>query len=80
MTLPCADIKARLDAANRAYDRLVAGEQVVVIVDAFRSRVEYKPAELSQLTQQIAVLQAQYDACINPGKVTALTRPVTFRF
>jgi hypothetical protein len=80
MADPCADIKARLDAANRAYDRLVAGEQVVVIVDAFRSRVEYKPAELSQLTQQIAVLQAQYNACINPGKITALTRPVTFRF
>ena len=80
MTDSCAEIKTRLDAANRAYDRLVAGEQVVVIVDAQRSRVEYSPAKLSDLTQQIQVLQAQYDACVNPGKVTALTRPVTFRF
>jgi hypothetical protein len=53
---------------------------VVVIVDAFRSRVEYKPSNLQELTQQIAVLQTQYDACINPGKVMPLTRPIRFSF
>lgn len=77
----CSAIQTRLNQAIAARDRLIAGSQVVVIVDAFRSRVEYKPADLSTLTAEIQKLQAEYNACVNPpGTVTALTRPVQFIF
>jgi hypothetical protein len=77
----CSAIKARLDEAIDARARLVNGSQVVVIVDAFRSRVEYKPADLSTLTAEIQRLTAEYNACINPGQpVVALTRPLRFIF
>lgn len=79
--MACEDLKKRLDDANAAYDRLVAGAQVVVIVDAFRSRVEYKPADLNLLTQQIVLLQVQYDKCLNPGRRAApVTTPIQFVF
>lgn len=78
--MACEDIKARLDAALAARDRLIAGEAVVVIVDAFRSRVEYRPADIQTLTTQIARLQVEYNACINPGKPNVLTRPLRFVF
>lgn len=78
--MACEDIKARLDNAIAARDRLVNGEQVVIIVDAFRSRVEYKPSDLPHLTAQIGLLRVEYDKCINPGKRHVLTRPVQFYF
>jgi hypothetical protein len=77
----CTAIKNRLDSAITARDRLITGSQVVVISDAQRSRVEYRPADLSTLTAHIAQLQAEYNACVNPGQpVQALTRPIKFVF
>lgn len=76
----CAAIKARLDSAIAARDRLVAGAQVVVIVDGARSRVEYTPAQMPMLTVEIQRLTAEYQLCINPGKPNVLTRPVQFIF
>ena len=78
--MACEALKARLDNAIAAHDRLVNGESVFVIVDAFRSRVEYTKANLSDLKQAIARLQVEYDKCINPGKRIFLTRPIHFRF
>ena len=78
--MACEDIKARLDAALAAYDRLIRGEQVVIIVDAFRSRVEYKAADASELVAAIAVLRVTYDRCLNPLKTPVLTTPMRFSF
>ncbi len=78
--MACEEIKARLDAAIAARTRLVSGAQVVVIVDAFRSRVEYTPMKLADLTAEIQKLTAEYNNCNNPGRTVALTRPVTFTF
>lgn len=75
----CTAIKTRLDQLIAARDRLQTGKQIVVIVDAFRSRVEYKPADLNQLYVDIALAQAQYDACVN-GTPVALTKPFQFFF
>lgn len=76
----CAAIKTRLDNAIAARDRLIAGQQVVVIVDAFRSRVEYSPAQMPVLIAEIQRLTAEYQSCINPGTPTVLTRPLQFIF
>ena len=78
--MACEEIKARLDAANAAYDRLARGEQVVIIVDAFRSRVEYKPSNLSELFSAIQLMQVEYDRCINPTQRPIATTPVRFSF
>lgn len=77
----CSALQTRLNNAIAARDRLIGGAQVVTIVDQGRSRVEYKPADLNTLTAEIARLQAEYNACINPGgPVVAVTRPLTFTF
>lgn len=79
--MACEDIKTRLDDAIAARQRLVTGSQVVVIVDAFRSRVEYKPVDLPDLTAEIQRLQAEYNVCLAAcGRVTPLTRPLRFIF
>ena len=78
--MACEDIKARLDNAIAARDRLATGSQVVVIVDAFRSRVEYRPVDIDKLTAYIQLVTAEYQACLNPCKRNVLTRPVQFRF
>lgn len=78
--MACEELKTRLDNAIAAHDRLVNGESVFVIVDAFRSRVEYTKANLGDLKQAIARLQVEYEKCINPGKRVFLTKPVQFVF
>lgn len=76
----CSAIKARLDNAVAARDRLIAGQQIVVIVDAFRSRVEYSKSDLPTLTAEIQRLSAEYQSCISPGRAVVLTRPIQFIF
>ena len=84
--MACEDIKQRLDDAIAAKHRLMTGAQVVVIVDAFRSRVEYRAADADKLTEYIQLTQAQYQACINANTNSVcplpnvLTRPVRFIF
>lgn len=77
----CSAIKTRLDNAISARDRLITGQQIVVIVDAFRSRVEYSKSDLPNLTMEIQRLTAEYQACIGPpGTPNVLTRPIQFIF
>lgn len=76
----CAIIKAQLDEAKRAYDSISNGQQVVVIVDAFRSRVEYARANMGELKAKIGLLEAQYAACVAGNPRAALTRPIQFWF
>lgn len=82
--MACEDINQRLQDAIAAKDRLMTGAQVVVIVDAFRSRVEYRPADVDKLTQYIALLQVQYQECLNANSScpqrNVLTRPTRFIF
>jgi hypothetical protein len=79
--MACEDILANLNAAKNALQALQTGAQVVVIVDAFRSRVEYTPAKKPELIAYVAYLQAQYNACMNPnGPVIPITRPIRFVF
>jgi len=75
----CTALKTRLDQLISARDRLLTGRQIVVVVDANRSRVEYTPANSNSLYAEIAKLQAQYDACIG-GVPTVLTRPFQYFF
>lgn len=79
MAQDCAAIKTQIDNLTAARTRLLSGQQVVVVVDAFRSRVEYKPADVDKLYTEIAKLQAQYDACIS-GNPVVMTRPLQFIF
>jgi 4-hydroxy-L-threonine phosphate dehydrogenase PdxA len=76
----CSAIKAQLDEANRAYDSISNGAQVVVIVDAFRSRVEYGRANMPELKVKIALLEAQYAACLAGKPRAVMTRPIQFWF
>jgi len=80
MAADCSVIKAQLDEANRAYNEISNGAQVVVIVDAFRSRVEYGRANIPELKAKIALLQAQYVACLAGKPHAVMTRPVQFFF
>lgn len=74
----CAAIKARLDSALSAYDRLVTGGAIRVVQDSDGSRIEYTAANSARLYADIGLLQAQYDACT--GKPAVVTRPLTFIF
>lgn len=83
----CSQIQTRLTNAISARDRLINGEAVVIVVDAFRSRIEYRPADLQKLTVEVARLQVEYAQCINPEldqfgrrRHVHLTRPVQFLF
>jgi len=75
----CTQLKARLDQLTSARDKLLQGKQIVVVVDANRSRIEYKPADVNTLYAQIALAQAEYDACVN-GTPKAITKPFQFFF
>lgn len=79
MAEDCTALKTRLDQLIAARDRLLTGKQLVVVVDANRSRVEYTPAKSDELYAEIAKLQAQYNACIG-GTLTVLTRPLQYFF
>lgn len=75
----CAAIKAKLDSALDAYTRLTQGGAIRVVQDSDGSRVEYTAANAGRLYANIALLQAQYDACI-AGVPASVTRPVNFLF
>lgn len=75
----CAAIKAKLDAAQAAFDRLISGRAIRVVVDSDGSRIEYTSANQSKLYQYLQLLQAQYDACIG-GTKPAVTKPLQFVF
>lgn len=76
--MACEDILQRLNDAIDARQRLMTGAQVVIIVDAFRSRVEYRPADSDKLAQYIGLLQTQYQACLNANnpQLDAFGRPI----
>lgn len=75
----CAAIKSRLDAAQAALEGLIAGGAVRSVTDSDGSRIEYTAAKLSDLRSYIALLTAQYNACIG-GTGTVVTKPVNFFF
>ena len=52
-------LQARLDAAEAAYDKLMSGKAVRVLVDQNGERVEFTPANASRLTAYIVDLQTQ---------------------
>lgn len=78
-TTNCATIKSRLDAAQAALEGLIAGGAVRSVTDSDGSRIEYTSANLPSLRSYIALLQAQYDACIG-GTAAVVTKPVNFFF
>jgi hypothetical protein len=79
MAETCAEIKSRLDAAQAAYDALLAGGAVRSITDSDGSRIEYTSANLPSLVSRLALLTAQYNACL-AGTGTVVTKPVNFFF
>lgn len=52
-------LQARLDAAEVAYDKLMSGKAVRVLVDQNGERVEFTPANASRLAAYIVDLQTQ---------------------
>lgn len=52
----CAVIQARLDGAEDAYDKLMRGKSVRVLVDQNGERIEFTPATLPNLRVYIAEL------------------------
>lgn len=79
MAETCADIKAKLDAKQAVLDRLVSGTGIRAVQDTDGSRVEYSQGNVDLLKEQIALLQAQYQACVD-GRGAAITRPLNFIF
>lgn len=79
MAETCVQILTRLNAARAALDAVINGGAIRSITDTDGSRVEYTSANSSKLVSYIALLQAQYDACIG-GTSTVVTRPVNFFF
>lgn len=60
----CSAIKTQLDAKQALYDRLIQ-PGVRVVQDADGSRIEYSLPNVNALREQVALLQAQYDRCLN---------------
>ena len=79
MAEDCAAIKSRLDAAQAALEGLIAGGAIRSITDSDGSRIEDTSAQLPSLRSYIALLMAQYNACI-AGTGTVVTKPVNFFF
>jgi hypothetical protein len=79
MAADCAAIKAKLDAKIAVLDRLVSGAGVRAVQDSDGSRIEYSLPNINALREQIALLQAEYDACLK-GTPSVLTRPIQFVF
>ena len=52
-------LQARLDAAEAAYDKLMSGKAVRVLVDQNGERFEFTPANASRLAAYIVDLQTQ---------------------
>ena len=52
-------LQARLDAAEAAYDKLMSGKAVRVLVDQNGERIEFTPANASRLAAYIVDLQTQ---------------------
>lgn len=75
----CADILRRLNEAKAALEGVLKGGSIRSIQDTDGSRVEYNAANQTNLRNYIALLQAQYDACI-AGTSTVVTRPVNYFF
>jgi len=75
----CADILRRLNAAKAALELVNTTGQVRAITDTDGSRIEYSIQRPQNLVSYVALLQAQYDACI-AGTATIVTRPVNFFF
>lgn len=62
----CATLKAKLDAAEAVYDRLLQ-PGVRVVQDSDGSRIEYSLGNVALYRDKVALLRAQYDACTRPG-------------
>ena len=52
-------LQARLDAAEAAYDKLMSGKAVRVLVDQNGERIEFTPANAGRLAAYIVDLQTQ---------------------
>lgn len=50
-------LQARLDAAEAAYDKLMSGKAVRVLVDQNGERIEFTPANAGRLAAYILELQ-----------------------
>lgn len=74
----CASIKIELDAATAILDRLIQ-PGVRAVQDSDGSRIEYTMGNVNAQKAKVALLQAQYDACVNGSRV-AMTRPINFIF
>ena len=75
----CASILAQLNEAKAALHALNIGGVVRSITDSDGSRIEYSQANKTGLASYVALLQAQYDACV-AGTPAVLTKPVNYFF
>lgn len=75
----CAEILNRLNEAKAALHAVRIGGVVRSITDSDGSRIEYSQANMNNLTSYVALLQAQYDACV-AGTGAVVTRPVNYFF
>lgn len=79
MAESCADILNRLNEAKLAMHNARIGGVLRSVTDSDGSRIEYSQANLTNLSSYIALLQAQYDACVG-GTAAVVTRPVNYFF
>ncbi len=79
MAETCPEILVRLTEARTALSALLRGGAVRAIQDTDGSRIEYTSANPSRLVSYVALLEAQYAACLT-GTPTVVTRPVQFFF
>lgn len=77
-TDPCQALKDELDKAKATYERMTA-PGIRTVRDSDGSYIEYTTGNVEAYRDRLALLQAQYDACI-AGRGAALTRPLTFTF
>jgi hypothetical protein len=79
MAVDCAALLAQLNEAKAALHALSIGGVVRSITDSDGSRIEYSQANKVNLVSYVALLQAQYDACIG-STAPVLTKPVNYFF
>jgi len=80
MAETCPEIYTRLLSARAALDGLMKGGAVRAITDTDGSRIEYTSANPGRLISYVALLEAQYAACIGGTSPPVVTRPVQFFF
>ena len=75
----CTEILNRLNEAKSALHAVRIGGVVRSISDSDGSRIEYSQANQANLVSYVALLEAQYAACVS-GTSVVVARPVNYFF